>query len=129
MLALFILILVILVSGCTNTNNTTQNTTQSHNISPNSTNNSSFASDIIVTIDYQGSWNGTISDSTGNRTVSGVANNNYNLGPNPGNVTVIVQKAGNNRLQLRVQILQGSNVIESQSTTVPRGTISINHLF
>lgn len=117
------------MSGCIDTNNTTENTSQSPSTPPASTNNSSFASDIVVKINYQGSWNGTISDNTGNRTVSGVANNNYNLGPNPGNVTVIVQKAGNNRLLLRVQILQGSNVIESQSTTVPRGTILINHQF
>lgn len=117
------------MSGCIDTDNTTENTTQPTNTPPTNTNNSSFASDIVVKINYQGSWNGTISDNTGNRTVNGVANNNYNLGPNPGNVTVIVQKAGNNRLLLRVQILQGSNVIESQSTTVPRGTILINHQF
>ncbi len=128
-MALFIFILVILVSGCTNTNNTTENTTQSPNTPPTTTNNSSFASDIIVKINYQGSWNGTISDNIGNRTVNGVANNNYNLGPNPGNVTVIVRKAGNDNLRLSVQILNGSNVIESQSTTLPFGTVSITHLF
>lgn len=117
------------MSGCTDTNNTTENATQPTNTSQISTNNSSFASDIVVKINYQGSWNGTISDNSGNRTVSGVANNNYNLGSDPGNVTVIVRKAGNNRLPLRVQILQGSNVIESQSTTVPLGTVLINHQF
>ena len=128
---IFIFLLVIFASGCVNTqnNSTGNNTNQSPNTSQSGANNSSFASDVIVTVAYQGTWNGTISDKTGNRTVHGTANNNYNLGPNPGSVSVNFQKTDNSTLPLRVRILQGNNVIESQSTNESLGVVSISHIF
>lgn len=126
-----IFLLVIFVSGCTSTqnNSTGNNTNQSPNTSQSGSNNSSFASNIVVSVNYQGTWNGTISDNTGNRTVHGTSSNRYNLGPNPGIVSVTFRKTDNSTLPLRVQILQGSNVLESQSTNAPFGVVSISHVF
>ena len=84
---------------------------------------------MIVSVAYQGSWNGTISDNTGNRTVHGTSNNNYNLGQNPGTVSVTFRKTDNSTLTLRVQISRGNKVIESQSTNESHGTVSISHIF
>lgn len=123
-----IFLLVIFASGCTNTqNNSTTN--QSPNTSQSSTNNSSFASNVIVSVAYQGTWNGTISDKTGNRTVHGTSSNRYNLGPNPGNVSITFQKTDNSTLPLLVQIIQGNKVVESQSTNASLGVVSISHIF
>ncbi|MCZ3366562.1 MULTISPECIES: hypothetical protein [Methanobacterium] len=125
-LSIILIFAVIFTSGCVNTqNNSTGNNT---NQSPN-TNNSSFTPNVIVTVAYQGSWNGTISDNTGNRTVQGTSSNNYNLGPNPGTVSVTFRKTDNRTLPLRVQIFQGNKVIESQSTNESFGTVSISHIF
>lgn len=128
---IFIFLLVIFASGCVNTqnNSTGNNTNQSPNTSQSGANNSSFASNVVVTVTYQGTWNGTISDNSGNRTVHGTANNNYNLGPNPGTVSVTFQKTNNSTLPLLVRIMQGNRVIESQSTNEPFGVVSISHIF
>lgn len=123
-----IFLLVIFASGCTNTqNNSTTN--QSPNTSQPGTNNSSFASNVVVSVTYQGTWNGTISDKTGNRTVHGTSSNNYNLGSNPGTVSVTFKKTDNSTLPLLVKILQGNKIIESQSTNESFGVVSISHIF
>ena len=130
---MFIFLLVVSASGCINPlNNSTENNSQGQNTnqsSGTSANNSSFATNIVVTVAYQGTWNGTISDNAGSRTVHGVANNNYNLGPDPGTVSVTFQKTDNSTLPLLVQILQGHNVIESQNTNESFGVVSITHMF
>ena len=81
----------------------------------------------MITVAYQGTWNGTLSDNTGTRTIQGNANNNYNLGPNPGIVSITVQKTGNDNLPLTVQILRGSNAIETSSTNAANGVISMSY--
>lgn len=128
---IFIFLLVIFASGCVNTqnNSTANNTNQSPNTSQSGTNNSSFASNVIVSVIYQGTWNGTISDNTGNRTVHGTSSNRYNLGSNPGTVSITFQKTDNSTMPLQVQILQGNNVVESQSTNESLGSVSISHVF
>jgi len=130
---MFISLLVISASGCINqSNNSTGNSSQGQNANQTqgtSANNSSFATNVVVTVAYQGSWNGTISDNAGNRTVHGISNSNYNLGPNPGTVSVTFQKTDNSTFPLRVQILQGHNVIESQDTNESFGVVSISHVF
>jgi hypothetical protein len=122
---------VIFASGCTNTqnNSTGNNTNQSPNTSQSGANNSSFASNVLISVSYQGTWNGTISDKTGNRTVHGTSSNTYNLGQNPGTVSVTFRKTDNSTLPLLVQILQGNKVIESQSTNESFGAVSISHVF
>ncbi len=119
------LILVILTSGCANNSNSNvNNQTSQNNVSMQ--NNNSINSGIIVTVSYQGTWNGTISDNSGNRTVQGTGNGRFNLGNNQKSVIVNFQKLGNNNLQLRVQLLNGTTVIESQTNSAPFGTVSIS---
>jgi len=130
---IFIFLLVISASGCINpSNNSTGNNSQGQNAnqSPNTPRiNNTSAPNIIVTVAYQGSWTGNISDNTGNMTVHGTANNRYNLGPNPGTVAVTFQKTDNSTNVLSVQILQGNTVIESQSTNASFGVVSISRVF
>ena len=120
---------MIFASGCITNNNQSNNTSQAPNTSQSGANNSSFASNVVVTVDYQGTWNGTLAYNNGTKTIQGTASNNYNLGPNPGTVLINIQKTGNNTLPLTVKILRGPNVIETSSTTAQNGTISLNYTF
>ncbi len=127
---MLIFLLVIFASGCTNTPGNTGNTSQGQNQPSNiSSVNNSSAPDVVVAVTYQGAWNGTISDNTGNITANGNANNRYNLGPNPGMVSVTFQKTDNSTNFMLVQIIQGNNVIASQSTNASFGVVSISHVF
>jgi hypothetical protein len=119
------LIMVIVISGCVNNNSTGNNSSVQNN--PSIQNNTS-SSDITVVVSYQGTWNGTISDSSGNRTVQGSANGRFHLG-NQTSITVNFQKLGNDDLPLLVEILNGTDVIESQSNSSPFGTVSITKKF
>ena len=94
----------------------------------NTTNNSSSTSNITVSVIYQGAWNGTISDSSGNRTVEGDGNGRFNLG-NQSSISIDFQKLGNDSLQMEVDILNGTNIIERQTTTIPFGNITISKNF
>ncbi len=113
-------------SGCIN--QPAGNNSQGQNQSPSPSANTS-AGNVVINVNYQGTWNGTISDNTGNRTVQGNANNRYNLGPNPGTVSVTFRKTDNSTQLLLVQIIQGNKVIESQSTNETFGVVSITHVF
>ncbi len=130
---MLIFLLVVSASGCLNLpNNSTGNNSQGQNASQSSNTsgvNNSSAPDVVVTVAYQGTWNGTISDNTGNITADGSANNRYNLGPNPGMVSVTFQKTDNSTNILLVQIIQGNSVVERQSTNDPFGVVSISHVF
>jgi hypothetical protein len=130
--------MIISVSGCVNNNNSTGNVSTGENNQPskntssspvNITNNSSLDSDIIVAVSYQGTWNGTISDNSGNRTVEGTGNRRFNLGNNQSSVSVNLQKLGNDSLQLRVDILNGTNVIERLTNSSPFGNVTISKNF
>ena len=125
---MLLLILVIFASGCANNNNSPGNNSSAQN-NPSTQNNSSFNSDIVVTVSYQGTWNGTISDNSGNRTVQGTGNGRYNLGKNQTSITANFQKLGNDNLQLRVEILNGTSVIASQTNSNPFGSVSISRNF
>lgn len=120
--------MVIFTSGCVNNSNSTGNNSSAQ-INPATQNNSSLNSDIVIVVSYQGTWNGNISDISGNRTVQGTGNARYNLGKNQTSVTANFQKLGNDNLQLRVQLLNGTNVIESQTNSIPFGSVSINRNF
>lgn len=109
---LAILILIVLVSGCTS-NNSKSNTSGSQN-----------NSDIIVQIDSDSSWSGTLTYN--NKTQAIKENGIYNLGRDPGAVTVILQKTGNAGT-LKVQLIKDGNVIVNQSTSGGQGVISINY--
>ena len=117
-----LLILITFVSGCTNSNNSTANNSSAQN-------NSSMQTDQNVTlkINSDGSWKGTLSYKNGTQTINGTGSATYDLGQNPGNVTVTLEKTGNNSGTITVQLLKGGNVAVYQSTTSNQGTISINY--
>ncbi|MEN6553227.1 MAG: hypothetical protein ABFC34_10145 [Methanobacterium sp.] len=119
-----LLILITFVSGCTSSNNSTANNSSAQN-------NSSMQTDQNVTlkINSDGSWNGTLTYKNGNQTINGTGNAKYNLGQNPGNVSVSVQKTNNNSGTITLQLFKGGNVTIYQSTTSNEGTVSLNYNF
>ena len=119
-----ILIVVTFVSGCTNSNNSTTNNSSSQN-------NSGMQSgeNVTLKINSDGQWNGTLSYKNGTRTINGTGDATYNLGQNPGKVSVTVQKTGNKNGTITLQLFKGGNVTIYQSTTSNQGTISLNYNF
>ena len=116
-----VLILVIFASGCTSSNNSTGNNSSMQNNSTMQNNN------IIVQINSDSSWNGTLTYNNGTRTINGTGNAAYNLGQNPGNVRVTLQKTGDKTGTLTLQLIKGGNVIVNQSTTSTHGVVSLNY--
>ena len=127
-----ILILVTFISGCTSNNNPTGNNSSIPNNSTaqnNSTeNNSSMQNNqnTIVQINSDSSWSGVITSSNGTQTVSGNGNATYNLGSNPGSVSITLHKT-NDAGTVTVQIIKNGNVVVSQSTSGSQGNININY--
>lgn len=123
-----ILLLVVIVSGCTSpANNTTSNQGQGYS-TPTSTQ-SSGGSNVVVKVSYNGPWSGNIGDSSGSKSVDGTGNKDYPLSSNPGIVSVVFQKKDNSTNPLTVQILSGGSVVKSQSTNAEYGTVSLSNSF
>ena len=93
-----LLILVVFVSGCTNSNNTTSNQSSKN---------------VIIQITSNSQWNGTLTYNGIDYNINGSKNKNYNLGNNPGVVNIYLKK-NNDTGNLTVQLLQGTNIIETQ---------------
>ena len=119
-----LLILVTFVSGCTSSNNSTANNSSSQNNSGMQSNES-----VTLKINSDGQWNGTLSYKNGTQTINGTGNAIYNLGQNPGKVSVTVQKTGKKNGTITLQLFKGGNVTIYQSTTSNQGTISLNYNF
>ena len=119
-----VLVLIILVSGCTSSNNTISNNSSSQNNSSMQTN-----QNVTLKINSDSPWNGTLSYKNGTQTINGTGNAVYNLGQNPGKVRVNVQKTGNNNGNITLQLFKGGNVTIYQSTTSNEGTVSLNYNF
>jgi hypothetical protein len=84
-------------------------------------------SNVTLQIISTGSWNGEYAYHNGNQMINGTGDALYNLSPNPGHVTASLTNDGNGTLF--VQLLQGTNVIQTQNTTVNQGTVNIDHKF
>jgi ABC-type Fe3+-hydroxamate transport system substrate-binding protein len=106
-----ILVLVVLASGCTSSSNST----------------SGSSSNVTVQIISNNAWAGDISYTNGDMQINGTGNATYNLGANPGHVVVGLQNTGNGNLT--VQLLQGGNVVEMQSTSENMGFVKIDHKY
>jgi protein involved in sex pheromone biosynthesis len=117
-----IVVLVTFASGCTNNNNSTGNNSSVQN-------NSSMQNDQNVTlqINSNSSWNGTLSYKNGTQNINGSGSATYDLGQNPGNVTVNLQKTGNDNGIITLQLLKGGTIIVYQSTTSNQGTVSLSY--
>lgn len=86
-------------------------------------------SDIIVQINSDSSWNGTLTYNNKTQAINGDGSATYNLGRNSSAVSVILQKTGNNAGTLRIQLIKDGNAIVNQSTSGGQGVISINYSF
>lgn len=117
-----ILILVIFASGCTNSNNSTGNNSSAQNYS-----NMQISQNVTLQIRSDSSWKGTLSYQNRAQNINGTGDAIYNLGQNPGNVRVSVQKTGNNSGTITLQLFKGGNVTVYQSTTSNQGTVSLNY--
>jgi hypothetical protein len=109
---LSLLVLVVFVSGCTSSNNSTSNQS---------------GQNVIVQINSNSSWNGTITYNGSDHQLNGTGNSNYTLGSSPGAVTIYMKN--NNSGNLNVELLQGTKVIQNQSTSVDQEVVTISHNF
>ncbi|HEX7468126.1 MAG TPA: hypothetical protein VF324_06015 [Methanobacterium sp.] len=107
-----LLVLIVFISGCTSSTNSSSNQSQN----------------VTVQLNSNSAWNGTITYSGADHNVSGTGNSTYNLGTAPGAVTIYL-KNDNNTGNLTVQLIQGTNVIQNQSTSETQEVISISHNF
>jgi len=110
-----LLILVVFVSGC--------------NISNNTTSSNQSDQDVIIHITSNSPWNGTFTYNGTNYKVKGTTTKNYNLGSTPGDVKIIIQKNNDIRGNLTVTLLQGRKNIETQSTSPNQEVVIISHNF
>ena len=103
-----IMVMVVLVSGCTSYNNNTSNQT----------------SGLILQVISNNSWNGTLVDSNGTQNISGNGNATYNLGQTPGVVTVSLQNNGNGNLTVKL-VTKNGNIAGSESTSAYHGIVTL----
>ncbi|WP_424356235.1 hypothetical protein [Methanobacterium sp. MBAC-LM] len=111
-------ILVVFASGCTSSNISTNNST---NISNQSNSN------VTLQIISNSPWAGDYAYTNGNMQINGTGNASYNLGPNPGHVTVSIENKGNDTLT--IQLLQGGSTVQTQSTSENMGVVNIDQKF
>ena len=107
-----LLILVVFVSGCTTSNNTTSNQS---------------GQDVIIQITSNSPWNGTLTYNSTNYTINGTKNKNYNLGTTPGAVKIALQKNNDVGGNLTVRLLEGRKIIETQSTSPNQEVVTLSH--
>ncbi len=117
-IVLAISMLVVFASGCTSSNNTSNNSSSVSN-----QNNSN----VTLQITSNGQWTGDYAYTNGDMQINGTGNASYNLGPNPGHVTVSVENNDNDTLT--VQLLQGGSVVQTQSTSENMGVVNIDQKF
>jgi hypothetical protein len=82
---------------------------------------------ISIEISYSGPWTGSIGDGDGQRSIAGTGSRAYDMGE--GIVTAVIQKGNDDSFMLTVQILEGDNVVETQTTNSPYGVVSVSHNF
>ena len=82
---------------------------------------------VKIKVVYAGSWEGSIGDDAGQRSVQGSGTQSFDM--KGGIVVAVIQKMDGGGGTLTVQILQGDNVVESQSTSATYGVVSVSHSF
>ncbi|HTX61833.1 MAG TPA: hypothetical protein VMC48_05945 [Methanobacterium sp.] len=87
----------------------------------------SSTQNVTIQVTSNNAWNGTLTSNTGSQIVNGNGSANYNLGTNPGAVSVSLQNNGNGTLS--VALLKGTSNIETQSTSDYKGVVNVNHNF
>jgi hypothetical protein len=75
------------------------------------------SSTVTVYVNYSGDWNGTITDSSGTRTIEGTGNQTFDLGSITGSLSAKVEKKDNKSDPIFISAVRGGKVVASQNTT------------
>ncbi len=75
------------------------------------------SSTVTVVVNYTGDWNGTITDSSGTRTIEGTGNKTFDLGSITGSLRAKVEKKDNKPDPIFIAATRGGKVIIQQNTT------------
>jgi hypothetical protein len=124
MLGLLALVcMVVVISGCTTTNNTSNNNGNS-NISSNNSTNATASNDVSVVVSYPGSWAADVSGTFGYRSLSGTGDQTTSLGSVTGSVTISARKTEGGSGTLTTSIVKGGKTVGTASTSAPWGGAS-----
>jgi uncharacterized protein YceK len=113
-LVVMVIVGVLLVSGCT----TTQNNTSS-----------SGANGIEIVISYSGPWNGTIDYGEGLKPVAGNDSQTIKINGTPKRVTADINKLDSSNNILKVEILQNGKIKKNMTISGPNGGVMVSELF
>ncbi|MDI6643514.1 MAG: hypothetical protein QME14_00520 [Methanobacteriaceae archaeon] len=80
-----------------------------------------MASNIKLVVNYNDSWNGTITDSSGTRTIEGTGNETIDLGSVTGSLRIIVEKKEPSNDTLTISLMRGDEIINTMNSSVPSG--------
>lgn len=80
---------------------------------------------FTVTIDYPGSWGGSVGSEDGQRSVQGSGTEQFEIEGDI--VSAVAQKRDTGSGRLTVTIAVGDNVVKRQSTTARFGAVSVSH--
>lgn len=75
------------------------------------------SSTVTVVVNYSGDWNGTITDSSGTRSIEGTGNQTFDLGSITGSLRAKVEKKDNKTDPISITAIRGGKVVASQNTT------------
>lgn len=87
-----------------------------------------MASNVKLVVNYTDSWNGTITDSSGTRTIEGTGDKTIDLGPVTGSLRIIVEKREPSNETLSISLIRGNEVISTSNTSVSGGQLSDAHI-
>lgn len=80
-----------------------------------------LASNVKLAVNYTDSWNGTITDSSGTRTIEGTGDEIIDLGSITGSLRIIVEKKEPSNETLTISLIRGDETINTQDTSVSSG--------
>ncbi|MCK9152121.1 hypothetical protein [Methanobacterium alcaliphilum] len=82
-----------------------------------------ISSSVKVAVDYPGSWNGTITDSSGTQTIEGTGNKTIDLGSITGSLRVKVEKKDKGSDTLTVSAIRGDETVNSMNSSTGSGEL------
>lgn len=117
-LLVFVVGLIVAVSGCTSYNNTSGNNTSSSNTS---SSNASASGDVNIVVNYSGSWACDVSGNFGYKSLGGTGDQTNSIGSATGTVTAAARKTDGGNGILTVSITKNGKTLASQTTNAPYG--------
>ncbi len=75
------------------------------------------SSAVTVVVNYTGDWNGTITDSSGTRTIEGTGDKSFDLGSITGSLRAKVEKKDDKSDPIYITAYRGEKVVASQNTS------------